>query len=65
MSDEGGFGVNVAEKFCGLIIFLVGILTLYYTLSSSQALQSFTSLFGFLSIILVILGLFLLIVKVE
>lgn len=65
MSDEGGFGVNVAEKFFGLIIFLVGILTLYYTLSSSQVLESFTSLFSFLSIILVVLGLFLLIVKVE
>jgi succinate-acetate transporter protein len=65
MSDEGGFGVNVAEKFFGLIIFVVGILTLYYTVSSSQALQSFTSLFSFLSIILIVLGLVLLIVKVE
>jgi len=65
MSEEGGFGLNVAEKFFGLIILLMGILALYYTVSSSQALQSFTPLFSFLSIILVVLGLVLLIVKVE
>jgi len=65
MSEEGGFGLNVAEKFFGLIIFVVGILTLYYTVSSSQALLGYTGLFGFLSIILIVLGLFLLIVKVE
>jgi len=65
MSEEGGFGLNVAEKFLGLIIFIVGILTLYYTVSSSDALDGFTGLFGFLSIALVILGFVLLIVKVE
>jgi len=65
MSEEGGFGLNVAEKFFGLIILLTGILTLYYTVTSSQVLMVYTGLFGFLSIILVVLGLFLLIVKVE
>jgi len=65
MSDESGFGLNVAEKFFGLIILLTGILTLYYTVSSSQVLMGYTGLFSFLSIILVILGLFLLVVKVE
>ena len=65
MSDEGGFGLNVAEKFFGLIIFAIGILTLYYTLSSSQALDGFTGIFSFLSVILVVLGLALLIVKME
>lgn len=65
MSEESGFGLNVAEKFFGLIIFLTGILTLYYTVSSSQVLLAYTGLFGFLSIILIVLGLFLLVVKVE
>jgi hypothetical protein len=65
MSEEGGFGLEVAEKFLGLIIFITGILALYYTMSSSDALMGYTGLFSFLSIILVILGLFLLIVKVE
>jgi len=65
MSEEGGFGLEVAEKFLGLIIFIVGILTLYYTVSSSDALDGFTGLFSFLSIILVALGFVLLIAKVE
>jgi hypothetical protein len=65
MSEEGGFGINVAEKFLGLIIFIVGILALYYTVTSSDALAGFTGLFDFLSIILIILGFILLIVKVE
>ncbi|MGD0159948.1 MAG: hypothetical protein ABSB89_06585 [Candidatus Bathyarchaeia archaeon] len=65
MSEEGGFGLEVAEKFLGLIIFITGILALYYTVSSSDVLVGYTGLFSFLSIILVILGVFLLIVKVE
>jgi len=65
MSEEGGFGLNVAEKFFGLIILLTGIFTLYYTVSSSQALLGYTGLFSFLSLILIILGLFLIIVKLE
>ncbi|MGD0977801.1 MAG: hypothetical protein ABR962_01530 [Candidatus Bathyarchaeia archaeon] len=65
MSEEGGFGLNVAEKFFGLIILLTGILALYYTVSSSQALLGYTGLFSFLSIILIVLGFVLLIVKVE
>jgi hypothetical protein len=65
MSEEGGFGINVAEKFLGLIIFIVGIFALYYTVTSSDVLDGFTGLFSFLSIILMILGFVLLIVKVE
>jgi hypothetical protein len=65
MSEEGGFGLNVAEKFFGLIILAMGFFALYYTLSSSDVLAGFTGLFSFLSIILVVLGLALLIVKVE
>ena len=65
MSEEGGFGLEVAEKFLGLIIFITGILALYYTLSSSGVLMGYTGLFSFLCIILVVLGLFLLIVKME
>jgi hypothetical protein len=65
MSEEGGFGLEVAEKFLGLIIFIVGLLALYYTVSSSDALAGYTGLFSFLSIILVIIGFVLLIAKVE
>ena len=65
MSEESGLGLNVAEKFFGLIILLTGFLTLYYTVSSSGVLLGYTGLFSFLSIILIVLGLFLLVVKIE
>jgi heme/copper-type cytochrome/quinol oxidase subunit 4 len=65
MSEESGFGLNVAEKFFGLIILIIGILALYYTASTAQALAAYTGLFGFLCIILIALGLVLLIAKTE
>ncbi|MGA2766844.1 MAG: hypothetical protein ABSF24_00800 [Candidatus Bathyarchaeia archaeon] len=65
MSEESGFGLNLAEKFFGLIILLTGIFALYYTVTSSQALVAYTGFFGFLSIILIVLGFVLLIAKTE
>jgi hypothetical protein len=65
MSEESGFGLNLAEKFFGLIILLTGIFALYYTAASAEALVTYTGLFGFLSIILIILGFVLLIAKTE
>jgi hypothetical protein len=65
MSEESGFGLNLAEKFFGLIILLTGIFALYYTVTSAQALVMYTGLFGFLSIILMVLGLILVIAKTE
>ena len=65
MSEESGFGLNLAERFFGLMILLVGLVALYYTLSSAQALEVYTGFFGFLSIILIVLGFVLLIAKTE
>jgi heme/copper-type cytochrome/quinol oxidase subunit 4 len=65
MSEESGFGLNLAEKFFGLIILLTGILALYFTASSVDALAAYAGLFGFLCIILIVLGLVLLIAKTE
>jgi hypothetical protein len=65
MSEEGSFGLGMAEKFFGLIILIVGVLTLYNTLTSMAALGSFTGFFGFLSAVLVILGLVLMTAKPE
>ena len=65
MSEEGSFGLGMAEKFFGLIILVVGVLTLYNTLTSAAALGSFTGFFGFLSVVLVILGLVLMTAKLE
>lgn len=65
MSDESGFGLNLAEKFFGLVILLTGILALYYTATNAQILVSYTGLFDFLSIILIALGFVLVTAKVE
>jgi hypothetical protein len=65
MSEEGSFGLNTAEKFLGLLILVVGGLATYYTFTSTQALQSFVGLFGFLSIVLMILGITMMSAKTE
>jgi hypothetical protein len=65
MSEEGGFGLTLAEKFFGLLLLIIGGLTTYYTLTSSSDLGAFTGLFGFLSILLAALGIFLIIAKTE
>jgi hypothetical protein len=65
MSEEGGFGITAAEKFFGLILIIVGALATYFTLTSTQALGAFTGFFGFLSIIILVVGLFLIIAKAE
>jgi len=65
MSEEGGFGITLAEKFFGLIIIIIGALATYYTFTSTSALGDFTGFFGFLSIFLLALGVFLIIAKTE
>lgn len=65
MSGEGSFGLGFTEKFFGLIIMVVGVITLYFTLTSMDILLSFTGFFAFLSVVLVILGLVLMTAKPE
>jgi hypothetical protein len=65
MSEEGGFGINFAEKFFGLLVFIIGVLALYYMLTSLQALGGFAGLFGFLNIVYIVLGLILITAKTE
>ncbi|MEM2994466.1 MAG: hypothetical protein QXI91_00405 [Candidatus Bathyarchaeia archaeon] len=63
--EEGGFAITLAEKFFGFILLIVGALATYYTFTSTQALGNYTAFFGFLSVILLALGLFMLIAKTE
>lgn len=65
MSEEGGIGITIAEKFFGLILIIVGALATYFTMTSTQALDVYTGFFGLLGIILLVLGLFLIIAKAE
>jgi uncharacterized membrane protein len=63
--EEGSFGLNLAEKFFGLILLVVGAIGLYYTITSNTALLLTTGLFGFLTVVLMALGLVLLTAKTE
>ena len=65
MSEEGGFGIAMAEKFFGLIILIVGALSMYYLLTSLPALGNFAGFFGFLDAVLIALGLLLITAKTE
>ena len=64
MSDEGDtFWVSLTERIFGLLLIVIGAVMLYYTVTSTDTLGGFSVLFSALSVILVLLGIFLLIVK--
>jgi hypothetical protein len=63
--EEGSFGLNLAEKFFGLILIVIGAVGLYYTVTSTAVLLSATGLFDLLLIIIVALGVVLLTSKTE
>ncbi len=63
MSIEGDtFWVSLAERIFGLSLIILGALMLYFT-ATTAAVGGFGVFFGVLSVIMVILGIFLLIVK--
>jgi hypothetical protein len=63
MSEEGDtFWVSLVERLFGLLLIVIGAVMLYFT-ATSPDLGSFGVLFGALSVILVLLGIFLLLVK--
>ena len=64
MSEEGDtFWISLAEKFFGLILLIIGSILLYFTATSTVELGAFSAFFGFLSIIVLAVGLILLLVK--
>jgi hypothetical protein len=65
VSEEGSFGLTAAEKFFGLILLIVGALFTYFTFTSTQELGAYSGFFGFLSAVVIVLGLFLIIAKTE
>jgi len=65
MSEEGGFGISFVEKFFGLLLFVASMLFSYFTFTSTGALKAFTNFFGFLFIVLGILGLVMMTAKTE
>ncbi len=65
MSEEGSFGLSLVERVFGLLLILIGGIATYYTLTSAEALFNFYGFFVLLSVIPLVLGLFLLIAKIE
>jgi len=65
MSDEGGFGIGLAEKFFGLILFAVGLFGLYYTATSASTLAALTGFFIVMCLILLVVGLVLMTAKTS
>jgi hypothetical protein len=63
MSEDVTFWVTLAEKFVGFLLTIIGALLLYFTATSTTALATFTGLFGFLGIVLLAVGVFLLLVR--
>lgn len=64
MSEEGDtFWVSLAEKFFGVILIIIGAIMLYFTATSTNVLGGFSLFFGILSLIMLIIGLFLLLVR--
>lgn len=64
MSEEGDtFWVSLAEKFFGFLLAIIGALFLYFTATSLEALSVFSGFFGFLSIVIIAVGVFLLLVR--
>lgn len=64
-SEEGGFGLTLAEKFFGFILLVIGAIAVYYTLTSIDALGAFAGFFGFLSILPIVIGILLVTAKTE
>jgi hypothetical protein len=63
MSETGSFWIKMAEKFFGFLLIVLSILMIYFTATSTASLGVFIGLFGFLSVLPLIAGVFLIIVK--
>jgi len=65
MSEEETPWLKAAERFFGLLLIIIGGIAAYYTFISTTALKAFTGLFGFLSALIIFLGLILLTSKTD
>ena len=65
MGEEGDiFWVSLAERVIGILVIIIGAIMLYFTATTAD-LGGFGVFFSVLSIILLILGVFLLIMKTS
>ncbi len=63
MSEEDTFWIKLGERFFGLLLIIIGAILLYFTATSTAELAAFAWFFGFLSIVIIAVGIVLLIAK--
>lgn len=63
--SEVSFGIKLTEKLLGIILLIVSGIIIYFTATSAATLGNFLGFFGFLSAIVLIVGAFLLVVKIP
>jgi hypothetical protein len=63
MSEQDTFWISLGERFFGLLLLIIGAILLYFTVTSTTDLGAFTAFFGFLSIVVLAVGVVLLLVK--
>ena len=63
MSEQDTFWISLGERFFGLLLLIIGAILLYFTVTSTTDLGAFTAFFGFLSIVVLAVGVVLLVVK--
>ena len=63
--SEVSFGVKLTEKLLGIILLIISGLMIYFTATSTAALGGFVGFFAFLSAIVLIVGAFLVVVKIP
>ncbi len=67
MSEEKPLGLTIVEKFFGLIVILIGALTINFTYNDPPGgvVAPFSGLFIAASIVLIAIGIFLVVAKTE
>lgn len=63
MSEGDSYWITLAEKIVGIVLIIISGLMLYWTLTSTDTLGSFTWIFTVLGAVVLIVGILLLIVK--
>jgi hypothetical protein len=64
MGETNSYVMTAIEKIIGIVVTIIGGLILYYTATTS-ALGTFNTIFIFLGVIVVIIGVLLLIVRPQ
>jgi len=67
MSEEKPIGLTIAEKFFGLLVLLIGVITVYvtYTNPPGDVVAPFSSIFIAAGLALIAIGIFLVLAKTE